>query len=132
MKKTIVEIYALAVCFFTIICFSFTIVFMAYNIIRALAPSFTISAWQYAEYQSNEQFCSGGIVTFDSGSNKSTSKCGDKSPEEITKLRLKAYTNVLDIEQKTAMQNIIYALILLLTIMFIYVSHWRIARKARQ
>jgi len=42
LKKNLVEIYALAVCFFTVACFVIVAGMTAWNIIELSAPEFTI------------------------------------------------------------------------------------------
>jgi hypothetical protein len=45
VKKTILEIYALAVCFVTVICFVIALGIAAYGIVGIASPNFTISSW---------------------------------------------------------------------------------------
>ncbi len=47
MKKSVLEIYALSVCFLTIICFMFSLGFAAYAVVRITKPDFTMDGWQY-------------------------------------------------------------------------------------
>lgn len=57
MKKSVLEIYALAVCFFSVICcFMFSLGFAAYAVVRIARPDFTMDRWQYRKYQSNGAF----------------------------------------------------------------------------
>src|ERR1700722_1868897 len=56
MKKSILEIYALAVCFFTVACFVFLIGFAAWNIVQLCAPKFTIGQSDYQRHKSDDAF----------------------------------------------------------------------------
>ncbi len=47
MKKSILEIYALAVCFAAIVCSAIALGFAIYNVIEIMNPEFTMSAHEY-------------------------------------------------------------------------------------
>lgn len=123
MKKTILEIYALAVCFIVIICFSFTLGLAVYDLIQIKYPSFTLSAWQYEQYQSNESFCSKRP-----GDEK---MCANKTASDITRLRETAYASALQGEQRDGWQGIVKSIIIFFICLFIFIPHWFIARRAR-
>ena len=56
MKKTILEVYALAVCFVTIFCFAIFLGIAIYGLIEISNPEFTLNSRAYERHQSNEAF----------------------------------------------------------------------------
>ena len=56
MKKSILEIYALAVCFVALACFVIALGIGVYDLIQIANPVFTINAYEYDRHQSNEAF----------------------------------------------------------------------------
>ena len=56
MKKSILEIYALAVCFVALVCFVIALGIGVYDLIQIANPVFTINAYEYDRHQSNEAF----------------------------------------------------------------------------
>ena len=47
MKKSILEIYALAVCFLALVCFVIALGLGVYDLIQIANPGFTINAYEY-------------------------------------------------------------------------------------
>ena len=93
MKKSLLEIYALAVCFVTVICFSIVLGIGLYDILEMSNPEMTIKSYQYQKHQSNEAFT------------RNWSKKKEKgSKSEITEIREKSYSVALkaDIEKLEA------------------------------
>ena len=84
MKKTIIEIYALAVCFVAVICLVISLGIGLYDLVEISNPEFTISSHEYKKYQTNESF-----MNNDCGEKKEVSL--DKE-EEITKKRMDVQT----------------------------------------
>ena len=56
MKKSILEMYALAVCFVALVCFVIALGIGVYDLIQIANPVFTINAYEYNRHQSNEAF----------------------------------------------------------------------------
>jgi hypothetical protein len=56
MKKSILEIYALAVCFFTVACFVVASGIALYNLIQVVNPEFSLDSQQYNQHQTNDIF----------------------------------------------------------------------------
>ena len=53
MKKSILEIYALAICFVALVCLLYVLGIGVYDLIRITNPEFTINAYEYERHQSN-------------------------------------------------------------------------------
>ncbi len=56
MKKSILEIYALSVCFVTLVCFVIVLGIGIYDLIQISNPEFTLNPHEYERHQSNEAF----------------------------------------------------------------------------
>ena len=125
MKKTLLEIYALAVCFVTLICFAIILGKGIYDVISITNPQFTLSSWEYSKFLSNEGYCSPGVVTC------STNVCSGKNDAQITKMRETAYADALENEKHGGMQGLVFAMIIAFINLMIFIPHWLIARKAR-
>lgn len=122
MKKTIVEIYALAVCFITVICATITVMIALYSVIGILCPRFTLYSYQYESYQSNEQFCLKNADKF----------CAKKTANEITQLRETQFAAALKGERRMEAQTLVKTLIVLFICLFAFIPHWLLAKRARQ
>ena len=56
MKKSILAIYALAVCFVALVCFVIALGIGVYDLIQIANPVFTINAYEYDRHQSKALF----------------------------------------------------------------------------
>ena len=121
MKKSLLEIYALAICFVTIICFAVVLGIGLYDVLEMSNPEMTIKSYQYQKHQSNEAFT------------RNRSKQKEKRSEtEITETREKSYSVALKAEQRDAIQSFIRVLIIMLINFIIFLVHWRLAKHARE
>ena len=120
MKRNLVEIYALAICFLAVVCFIVAAGLGIYDVIQIVKPGFTISSYEYKKYQSNKKFIKG-----------CEDKYADYSEEEITEMRLEGWENALKIEQRKAFQSITMVFIILLIDTVAFVFHWLLAKKIR-
>ena len=132
MKKTILEIYALAVCFVTVICGVVALGIAAYSLLAIGKPDFTIDTWSYSQHQTNDAYwnaCSGGCA----GAYRAPPVAGKERPaeEQVTKLREASYTAVLSNEQRNAAQTLTKTLIVLLIDSVFFLLHWQVAKRAR-
>jgi hypothetical protein len=119
--KSLLEIYALAVCFVTITCFAIFLGVGIYAIIELSAPGFTMKSYNYEVHQTNENFTRGW----------EDEKRQKYSEEEITKLREEDYQVALDRVRRDAAQSLLKVFIIILIDIVIFLIHWSIAKKAR-
>jgi hypothetical protein len=120
MKRGLVEVYALAVCFVTLVCFVVALGIGIYDLIQIVNPPFTLDSYTYERHQSNEAF------------SKNWPK--DKpSPqdEELTRLRKKSYQAALRAEKRGAVQSLTMVFIIILIDVVVFVIHWYLAKRAR-
>jgi len=98
MKKSILEIYALAVCFAAIVCSAIALGVSIYNVIEIINPEFTLSAHEYNRHQSNDAFWKGWNNVY-----APKKKEEERPPEEqLTKLRLESYQQAIKSERRNA------------------------------
>jgi hypothetical protein len=114
MSRSAIQVYALAVCFATLMCLVVSVGIGIYDGVRIAFPGFTLSGWQV--YESNSQY-----VLFWPDKK-------DLPDEQLTKLRAAAYRDALAGERHGAMQNLVFMSIILLIDIAVYGAHWRIAR----
>ncbi len=124
MKKSLLEIYALAVCFATIVCFVISLGFGIYDVVEMLKPEFTMNSYEYSRHQTNDAFWK--------------KKCSNDNEQprpnedELTKQRGESFQRAIKAEQRDAFQSLTQILIILVINAFVFVIHWKIARRARE
>src|SRR5690348_4387896 len=91
MRRSAIQIYALAVCFATLMCLVVALGIGLYDAVQIACPSFTLSGWQ--PYESNSQY-----VLFWPDKK-------DLPDEQVTQLREEAYRIALAGERHGAMQS---------------------------
>tara|TARA_B110000305_G_C19441967_1_gene642422 strand:- start:448 stop:915 length:468 start_codon:yes stop_codon:yes gene_type:complete len=137
-----IRIYALAVCFVSIICVAITSGFALYNLITLIAPEVTIDPSRLQPYSSNEVFVRspggylmrGGPVPAFIGNEgiaaarQQQDPYADKSEEEITALRLAQRQAEIDTHTSRARLSILRQGIIILISSILFFSHWRLAK----
>ncbi|TXH65423.1 MAG: hypothetical protein E6Q88_13820 [Lysobacteraceae bacterium] len=158
MKKTILEIYALAVCFAAVVCATVTLGFGLWSVLEIAMPEFTINGYTYARYQDNESFrpnkrrCADEDVaiaeataataatdgaattadlTADANADKRARDCRMLSDIEITAEREKAWGRELREERRDGLQALVRCLLILLVNLLVFLPHWLLAKRAR-
>ncbi|MEW6416991.1 MAG: hypothetical protein AB1480_02595 [Nitrospirota bacterium] len=128
MKKSILEIYALAVCFATIVCFVIALGIALYDVIEISNPEFTLSSHEYNRHQSNDAFWK----NYQCGYDKKDKEMQRPSDEELSRQRLESYQQAVKSERRDAFQGLTRASIILTIDIFIFLVHWRVALRARE
>jgi hypothetical protein len=112
--RSLIAIYALAVCFATLLCFVVALGIGLYDIVQIGAPRFTLQGDQ--PYQSNEAYLS-----------YYPEKKGLPA-EEIARLREQGLREVARAERRAALQSGVFVLIVVLIDVVVFAVHWRIAK----
>ena len=121
MKKSLLEIYALAVCFVTVVCFVIALGIGLYDLVQLTYPEFSLSSYEYERHQSDEAFM------------RHWAKDKKRPAEgEVTKLREESFRTELRKEQRSAMQSLVQILIVLIIDVVVFFVHWRLAKRARE
>ena len=120
MKRNLVEVYALAVCFVALVCCAIALAFGIYDIMRIANPEFTLNSFQYERHQSNESF---------------TNNWPQNKPlpdnETLTKIREDSYQALLRNEKRHGAQDITWVLIWIFIAIIVFTVHWLMAKRAR-
>jgi len=122
MKKSILEIYALAVCFVTVVCAVVALGIGIYDIVEMSNPEFTLAAYQFERHQTNEAFFS----------RECDEQISDQTEEQKTQQRLASYDRALKTESRNAVQSLVKIVIVLVIDICVFLIHWRIARYGRE
>ena len=119
MPRSLIQVYALTVCFCTLMCGVIALGFASYDLVRIAAPGFTM-ATSYGAWDSDDQF----VLVY-------PDKKGLPAAE-LAKLREKNRQDALAYERKTGQQGFVWAFIILAIDGAVYAIHWRIARRAER
>lgn len=136
MRRTLVEIYALAVCFFSVACLAITLGIALYDLVGIAAPAFTLDARDYERHQSDQAFLESGrttthIVRVEGGERiEEIRKATDST--DLTKKREESFQRALAAERRGAGQSLVRAGIILLIACLVFMLHWRLARNGQR
>src|SRR4051812_25820249 len=124
MKKSILEIYALAVCFFTVACFVIVLGLAAWHMFEVAAPRFTITGQDYEHHQSDDSYRDWLI-----SSHSSSDKPPYSAPQgaALTAAREKSLAEVLHSQRRRGLQDLVQNLFFLVIDVLVFAVHWRIA-----
>ena len=130
MKKTILEVYALAVCFFAVACFAVALGFFIYGAIGIANPEFTLQYWEYTRHQTNDEFW--GPSTLGPPMVIPGEKARERvRPDEakLTKQRLASYIRVIANERRGNTQTVVKSAIVIFIDLLVFCLHWKIAHR---
>lgn len=133
-KESILEIYALSVCFVALVVFTISSCIGIYNIISLIKPEFTISSYEYSYHLNNDSYWKNNQNNYNCDSNKMEKSKEIQRPSEeiLTKQRQESYSNIIKVEKRKASQSLVQILIIFIACTFAFVLHWLIARKSSE
>ena len=120
MKKSILEIYALSVCFVTLLCFVIALGIGIHDLIQIGNPEFTMNPYEYERHQSNQAFAP-AVSTEPS----------ESSVEELTEQREKSYQGALRSERRRGLQSLTIVGIVMVIDFLVFGVHWLLAKRTR-
>lgn len=123
MKKTILEIYSLAVCGITLIWGIILVGIALYASVSLISPELTVSERQNTKYLTNEDYYEACC--------KKDEKAPVFSDEELTKKRLNAYEARLKEEKRIALQDIVKSFVYFIIVTGTFFVHWIMAKRSR-
>ena len=133
MKKTLLEIYALLVCFVSVVCFSIWLGIGMYSSIGILSPETTIDSWTYQRHQSNEKFRAVSLMAVNSFGIKGNIEKPEQLPENtLTMNRLDSYAQALKAEVRSNTQSILRSVIVIVISMLLFLVHWRFLKPRKE
>ena len=130
MKKSLLESYGLAVCFFTVVCFVIVLGMTLWDGVKLTAPGFTLNSRDWKRHQSDEAFKEYLISEHRYGSEKET-----YTPPEgaaLSQAREQSFAQESQSEKRDGFQDLVRNLIILLINLGVFLAHWRIAARARR
>ena len=113
--RSLIQLYALAVCFATLMCLVVALGLGIYDVVRIVAPAFTVQDSML--WRSDEHF-----LMYNPDKK-------DLPPDERAALREKYRLEALDTERHSAQQRLVFVAILLAIDAVVYAIHWSIARR---
>lgn len=135
MKKTFVEVYGLAVCFFSVACFVIVLGIAIWNIVGAAFPEFTIDSMRYEIHRSDKAFSAQRAhperLYSPDGLQARGFPANDLTGEDLTKARESSWERAVQGERRSSVQSLAKNTIVLLISSFIFWVHWIIAKRAR-
>ena len=131
MKKSFVEIYGLAVCFVTLLCFVIALGVGIYDLVQVAFPEFTLNAYEYERHQSNDSFRNAPPVFRSVPRIAEAVPIPEDTEDEITRQREDSYRSVLRFERRRAGQSLVMVGIVMLIDVLVFLPHWILARRAR-
>ena len=124
VKRTLLGLYALAVCFINVLIGSIAFGIIIYAMTSIVSPELTLPSWEHSKYQSDDEFIATRPDT-ESFSNK----LKNMSEQEITEAREAAYRIALKGEQREGLQDIVRYSIVLLIQIILFMVHWKLAKR---
>ncbi len=139
MKKTVLEIYAMAVCFFSVVVFVVALVTAAWDVVQWAAPEFTVNDRVYECHQSDEFYreCQSEAETGFWRAHGYGARGGEQSEAEplagaeLTKRRENSYRRLLNAERRDAARGLAQKTLLALVVLVLFGAHWRLAKRSR-
>lgn len=131
MDHLLVRIYALLVCFVTVICITVSTGMGLYEIVKIISPELTMSTYRYQHLQSIDVYGQNRYPGFRITGPESGA-LGQlpvpKSAEELNAIREAELQALMDNERKAAIASLIrIAIVLIVTIPLFYL-HWQISK----
>ena len=120
VKKSILEISALSVCFVTLLCFVIALGIGIHNLIQIGNPECTMNPYEYERHQSNQAFAP-AVSTEPS----------ESSSEELTEQREKSYQGALRSERRRGLQSLTIVGIVMVIDFLVFGVHWLLAKRTR-
>ena len=115
--RSLVQVYALAVCFATLMCLVVALGVGLYDLVQIAAPDFTLAYYQ--PYESDAAFAR----VYPDEANRANN--------ELTQLREQTLADALRAERRAAMQSLVFVAIILAIDLIVFGVHWRIAKRER-
>ncbi len=131
MKKSILEIYALAVCFVALVCFVIALGIGVYDLIQITSPEFTINVYEYERHQSNQAFRGSPERALRGIAPGIPIEPTERPEAEVTQQREASYQAALRSERRRGMQSLIQIVIILVIDVLVFVPHWLWIRRTR-
>jgi len=129
-KKGFLEIYALAVCFFTLVCFVVTLGLAVWDLVEISVPEFTIRNNDYECHISDDAYTD--CYSNQSKYTRENNPISFPEGQELTNKRKSEYAQLLRFEQREAVQGLVQKSIIMLIDLIVFIFHWRLSVRVRR
>lgn len=126
MKRTLIEIYALVVCFFSVACLVIVMGISLWDVVQIFSPKFTIDSRTYQTHLNNESYKRRHC--FDCKAKLDQEKTLDE--QELTLARDKSWKENLEIEKRSAAQSLVRNIIIIFLDILLFSIHWYLIKKS--
>ena len=131
MKKSMLEIYALSVCFVTLVCFVIALGIGIYDLIQFASPAFTLNAYEYERHQSNQAFGRSPRIEMRGLAPGVSIEPTEPSAEELTQQREESYQAALRSERRRGIQSLTIVGIVMVIDLCVFGVHWLLSKRTR-
>ena len=130
MKKSILEIYAMAICFVAVVVFAVSLGTGLYSIVEIANPELTMNSWDWERYQSNDIFFLQMPHQYNEKGNRP--KREDFDEEKLTQKREDAFKLSVNANRREAIQSLIRTMLILFVSVLVFIPHWTLAKRSRE
>ena len=131
MKKSMLEIYALSVCFVTLVCFVIALGIGIYDLIQIASPAFTLNAYEYERHQSNQAFGRSPRIEMRGLAPGVSIEPTEPSAVELTQQREESYQAALRSERRRGIQSLTIVGIVMVIDLCVFGVHWLLSKRTR-
>ena len=129
MKRSLVQIYALGVCFICAACMAISISFFLYGIAQIAVPSFTLSGYQYERHADVTAYRQSQI---EREPESMRLEYAEMSPEKLEAERRQSLERHIATESRSGYQTILRCGIIFAVFACVFFLHWRLSRRQRE
>ena len=130
MKRTLLELYGLAVCFFTVACAVIVLGMAIWDIVSISAPNFSLSGNEWEKHQTDADFREALIREHRYDPDKDA--YAPPTGPELTAERERSYSQAIRSHSREALQSLLRNCIILSIDIVLFAIHWGIASRARK
>jgi hypothetical protein len=126
--KANIEIYALAVCFVSVLCLVVLFGAASYSMFQIMTPEMTMTAYKYDKYQTNDVYWNsrGGVAC------TKEAKSAERPVEDVlTKQREDAYAVEIKSERRDGFQSLTRSILYSLAAALSFFVHWKLLQNTK-
>lgn len=128
-QRNALETYAMWVCFFAILVFSYCFGSGVYHLMKYSMPEILMTGYEYESFASNDGYCRQSMGDCFEGGKTDEPRLAD---EAITAKREAALKIAIVGIRHDSLVELIWAVVFAPIAAFVFAIHWRIGRKARE
>ena len=129
--KSKLEIYALTVCFTSVVCLVISAGISVHSLFKIVTPQITMNNFQYNKHQTNDAFWDDGSTTCSDDNDVKVTPRVKPIEDDLTKQRMESFELQVKTERREGLQSIIGSIIFVLISSITLFIHFKIAQRAR-